>query len=189
MQRGNYRILAYLQTLNLTNFAYFNICRSCFRSPTRCFVFKLTRCQTGSKCRRIIMSKDWCNALSTFQSSMSKSFEFPFLISPRQASIHLNIEACISRIASVMVTFNSTTSEFLLSNESVTVTWNLGHNEGVRRCKFRIIVASGESPDVKGSGESEKPLRNPSLLCWRYTRRMNASSDVAITLYSVRMQN
>ena len=52
-----------------------------------------------------------------------------------------------------------------------------------RKKRFRIMVASGENPVVKGSGLSEKALINPSLFFCLNIRRIKASMDVAMTLY------
>jgi len=169
--------------MNQARGSYFNISLKSFKSPTICFVFQLTLCQIGSNCCLTIISKFLCNALSTFQSSTSSSFKFPFLISLSDVSIHWRIEVCICCIDSVMAIFNSITSAFLISNDSATERWKRGQSVGVLRWRFLIMVAKGAKPVVNGSGLSENALMNPSLFFWRYKRRMKASGDAAVTLH------
>lgn len=46
-----------------------------------------------------------------------------------------------------------------------------------------MMFRSGDRPDVMCSGWSVNAFRNPSLFSSRYSRTMNASGEVALTLY------
>ena len=161
---------------------YWRICRRSVRSLTICLVLKLTRCQIGSSCLRIAISKLRCNALSKVQSSISSPV-FDFFNSLILVSTHSSTAFWISRILSLIGTSNSMTSAFLYpSKASATVTWKRGHKDALRKKRLRIILAKGANPVVKGSGESENAFRKPDLLTCRYIRIMNASTEVARTL-------
>lgn len=136
----------------------------------------------GSNCRRMTTSKFLCKALSTVQSSTSSPL-FAFLSSAMFISTHSRTAFWISLIRSVIGTSNSITSAFFRpSKDSATETWNLGHSDGFRRKRFRIVFARGAKPVVNGSGLSENAFKKPTLLSWRYSRIMKASREVAMTL-------
>ena len=58
----------------------------------------------------------------------------------------------------------------------------LGYMWTVRRCNSFMILRKGDMPLVMNSGWSEKAFKNPVLFFSLYSRTMNASAEVGVTL-------